>query len=103
MKDRKSVNVLGFTDKLGDCENIPVVHAVLAWDDPYTGETSILMVYNALYFEEMEVNLIPPIMIRLAGAEINKCSNFCVRVPLIKTTSSGSLTSLDCYIFISWA
>ena len=46
----KVVNVSGFTDKLGDCENISVVYAALAWDDPYTEETSILMVYNALYF-----------------------------------------------------
>ena len=33
----KCVNLLGFIDKLGDYENIPVVYASLAYDDPCTG------------------------------------------------------------------
>ena len=44
----KKVNVSGFTDELGDCINIPVVHAAISYDDPYTGETSTLIVNNAL-------------------------------------------------------
>ena len=59
----KKVNVSGFTDELDDCVNIPVVHVAILYNDPYTGETSTLIVNNALYFKNMEVNLIPPIMI----------------------------------------
>ena len=77
----KVIHVSDCTDELGDCENIPVVHAALTWDDPYAWETSILMMYNALYFKEIEVNLIPPIMIQLAGTEINECSKFLCKDP----------------------
>ena len=80
-RTEKKVNVSGFTDELGDCVNIPVVHAAISYDDPYTGETSTLIVNNALYFKNMEVNLIPPIMIRLTGADVNECPKFLSRNP----------------------
>ena len=32
-KTEKKVNVSGFTDELGDCVNIPVVHAAISYDN----------------------------------------------------------------------
>lgn len=77
----KRVNVSGFTDSLGKRKSIPVVHAAVAYDDEYTGKTYILIIYNALYFEEMECNLLPPFMCRLAGVEINECPKILSKNP----------------------
>jgi hypothetical protein len=45
----KTCNVKPFTDDLGMVTDIPVVDGALAYDCPYTRETYILIVRNALY------------------------------------------------------
>ena len=66
----------GFTSDLGKPLTVPVVNAAVAYDCEYTGETRIMVICNVLYFKNMEVNLIPPFMMRLAGIEVNECPKF---------------------------
>ena len=49
-----------------------VVTASAAYDFEYTVKTFILVIYNALYFQNMDTNLVPPIMIRLSGLYADK-------------------------------
>ena len=77
----RTTNVSGFTSQLGKPLNVPVVTAVIAYDCEYSGETHIMDIHNALYFKNMEVNLVPPMMLRLAGLNVDKYPKFLARNP----------------------
>ena len=83
----QKANVTGFTEDLGKCMSVPIVTAALAYTDEYTGTTSIIIVHNALNIKNMENNLIPPFMIRLAGVEIDECPKFMCRNPTARNHS----------------
>ncbi len=84
-KTGKTVNVKGFTKTLGSIKSIPVVHAAVLYTDEVTGLEYILVINNALYFENMEHNLLPPFLVRLAGLEVDECPKFLAKNPTIKT------------------
>ena len=63
----KTCNVKPFMDDLGMVTDIPVVDGALAYDCPYTRETRILIIHNALCIKSMETNLIPPFIMRKGG------------------------------------
>ena len=55
---------------------MPVVTAAVMYDCEVIGSSYVLVIHNALYIKEMAVNFIPPIMMRLAGLVVDKCSKF---------------------------
>ena len=61
---------------------IPVVTAAIAYDCKYTGKTFILVIYNALYFRNMDTNLVPPIMMRIAGLGVDEYPKFLSSKPM---------------------
>ena len=67
----KTCNVEPFSSELGIAENIPIVDAALAYDCPFTHETYILIVRNALHINSMNHHLIPPFIMREAGLIVN--------------------------------
>ena len=67
----KTCNVEPFSSELGIAENIPIVDAALAYDCPFTHETYILIVRNALHINSMNHHLIPPFIMREAGLKVN--------------------------------
>ena len=77
----ETVNVIPFTDGLGTCKDVPIVTAAVAYDSNITGDTTILIIHNALYIESMAQNLIPPIMLRINGIEVNECPKFLATNP----------------------
>ena len=60
-----TVNITPFSDDFGMMPEVPVVHAEVAYDFPITGNSTILIINNALYIRDMEHNLLPPIMMHL--------------------------------------
>ena len=50
---------------------IPIVDAALQYDCPYTGNTCILVIRNALHVPTMDNHLIPPFIMRKAGIVVN--------------------------------
>ena len=72
----ETVNVVPFTDGLGTCPNVPIVTAAIAYDCAITGKTLVLIIHNALYIKNMAQNLVPPIMMRLHGIQVNECPKF---------------------------
>ena len=55
---------------------VSIVTVVVAYDCKSTGTTYIMVVNNDLYLKYMEVNLIAPMMMRLAGIEVDECLKF---------------------------
>ena len=53
--------------------NVPIVDAAVAYDCPYQSKTFILLMRNALYIPELEINLLPPFIVRESGNQINEC------------------------------
>ena len=52
----KTCNVLPFNTELGIASDVPIVDAALAYDCPFTNETYILIIRNALHIKSMENN-----------------------------------------------
>jgi hypothetical protein len=76
----QTCTVKPFSSELGQANNVPIVDGAIAYDDPYTGETFLLLIRNALYIPSMDVNLIPPFIMRAGGVIVNDvlkihCSN----------------------------
>ncbi len=80
----KHINVWDFSNALGIRSKVPVVNAAVIYICEYAGESVVLLVNNALYFEDMKHNLIPPFMIRLSGAEVNECPKCLSKHPRIE-------------------
>jgi hypothetical protein len=56
--------------------NLRQVSAALAYDDPYTGETTILIVHQAIYVPELEHNLLSTMQVRLNDVLISDTPRF---------------------------
>ena len=84
----KEVNVSGFSKSLGKPLTAPIVNAAVMYDCDVTGNSYVLIICNALYVRDMEVNLIPPIMMRLAGIKINECPKFLADKPTVENHSA---------------
>ena len=67
----KTCNVEPFDPNLGTAQNVPIVDAAIAYDCPYTYETFILIIRNALHIKTMHHNLIPPFIMREGGVIVN--------------------------------
>ena len=50
---------------------VPLVDAMVRYDNPYNGKSDILVLHNALYIPSMDNNLIPPFMLREMGVTMN--------------------------------
>ena len=71
-KTGRTCDVSGFSPTL-DSVTLPIVDAVIVYDCPVTLKSYLLMVRNALYVKEMEINLIPPFLMREANIHVNEC------------------------------
>ena len=60
-----------FTDNVGTIE-VPIVDALIVYEDEMTGNIYYLIAQNVLYVKSMQHNLIPPFIMREAGLSVNK-------------------------------
>ena len=65
------VNVQAFADEVTGLTDIHVVDAAIGYDCPYSGETYIVALKNALSVPSMSHNLVPPFILREDGLEVN--------------------------------
>ena len=89
----RKVSVKGFTDQLGAPILVPEVDAAVVYDCEYTGKSVVLVIQNALHLRNMDVNLIPPFMMRLAGLKVDECPKFLAENP---SQDSHSIYSTEC-------
>ena len=69
-KSGQFVDVNAFTADY-DAMTIQVVDATFMYNCPYTGNSYILVIQNALHVSSMTNNLIPPFMMRKAGIKVS--------------------------------
>ena len=60
----KTCTVNVFSESIGKLDNVPIVDAAVAYDCPYQCKTFILLMRNALHILELEINLLPPFIVR---------------------------------------
>ena len=77
----RKASVSGFTSELGEPMLVPVVQAAVTYECEYSGNIHILVLCNALYFKNMDINLVPPFMMRLAGLDVDECPKFLAKNP----------------------
>ena len=72
----RPINVSGFHPSGPINNNLRQVSAALAYDDPFTGETTILLVHQAIYVPELEYNLLSTMQVRLNDVTISEVPRF---------------------------
>lgn len=85
----KTCNVRPFSEEIGMAEDVPIVDGAIAYDDPQTGQTYILLMRNALYIPTMHSNLIPSFIMRMRGALVNYVLKIHCVNPTVKDHSIG--------------
>jgi hypothetical protein len=76
------VTVAPFLDLFGTADQVPIVTAAIAYDDPIRMQTFILIVHQALYFgDKLTHNLINPFQCRLNEIRINECARVLTHLP----------------------
>jgi len=51
--------------------SIAIVDGAIAYESPLPGEAYILLIWNALYIPSMDINLVPPFIMRAGGVIVN--------------------------------
>ena len=69
----KTCTVNSFAESAGRLEHVPIVDAVVAYDCPYNAKVYLLLMRNALQVSDIQVNLLPPFIVREAGLHIDDC------------------------------
>ena len=64
--------VNAFSREIGRMKSVPIVDAAIVYDCPYSMKNYLLIVRNALYFQSMTNNLIPPFIMIEAGLEVRE-------------------------------
>ena len=68
-----TVSAYGFSDTLPIKENLPIVNAIYTYDNPHTGEVSLLEMIFSIYMGDKKIDSIAcPSQMRLNGVYINK-------------------------------
>ena len=68
----QTISVSGFIDTLGKVNQVPIVTAAIAYDDPITYQTYILFFHQALYLEKMDKHLLCPAQMRANQVTVNE-------------------------------
>ena len=71
--------------RIGEHMTVMVVTAAVAYDCEYTGKTFILVIYNALYFQNTGTDLVPLIRMHLSGLDVDEFLKLLSGKPTEKT------------------
>ena len=98
----KTVNVSNFAAEAGQLNKVPIVDAMVAYDCKRTNQVFLLVARNVLYVESMEINLIPPFILREKGLKVRdvpktQCEEPTVDDHMIQDTESGIFIPLSLY------
>ena len=81
----KTCTVNSFAKSAGKLEKVPVVDACVAYDCPYTAKVYLLLMRNALQVSDIQVNLLPPFVVREAGIHCDDCPKSQAEEPTVDT------------------
>ena len=80
----QKADVNPFTPDYNALEKVPIVHAAVMYECPYSGKEHLLVLRDALYVKSMSNNLIPPFLLREAGVVVNDVPKIHVQDPTDK-------------------
>ncbi|KAI2491972.1 hypothetical protein MHU86_22592 [Fragilaria crotonensis] len=72
----RPINVTGYNPNGPVDKDMRIVTGALAYDDPVTGETVILLVNQAIYLPNISHNLLSTMQVRLNDVIVNDCPRF---------------------------
>ena len=72
----RHATVTPFSGTLPSMEKVEIADVAMAFDDPITSRTFILVMRNALHIPTMGHNLIPPFLLREAGLYVDETPKF---------------------------
>ena len=72
----RPVTVTGYNPASPSLPNVKTVGAVVAYDDPMTGQTIMLTINQALHIPNLENNLLCPMQYRMNGVLVNDVPKF---------------------------
>ena len=72
----RPINVTGYNPQGPNAKDLKTVLAALAYDDPVTGKTVILLVHQAIHIPELEHNLLSTMQVRLNDVLISETLRF---------------------------
>ena len=72
----RHATVTPFSATLPVMEKVEIVDVAMAFDDPISTQTYILIMRNALHIPSMGHNLLPPFMLREAGLQVDETPKF---------------------------
>jgi hypothetical protein len=96
------VDVSAFLSTLGNIRSVPIVSAALAYDHPYTYESFMLIIHQALHFPTMEYNLLNPNQLRLNDVQVNDCPQFLLQNPTDVTFNLFSKGGYQVAVVTRW-
>ena len=88
------VNVTGYNPSQGVQENCRIVSAAVAYDDPKSGNVSLLIIHQAIEISELKQNLLSTMQLRLNDVEVSEVPKFLTDKPDDRTHAI-TLTSQD--------
>ena len=66
LSHERQVNVIGYDQSKGTSAiNLPIVSGALAYNDPMTGTTVVLVIHEAVHVPTMNNNLLCPMQVRM--------------------------------------
>ena len=72
MDHGKAVNIVGYDKSKGTlASNMRTVSEALAYDNPISGKTVIIVIHQAIYVPTMDCNLICPMQVRMNDVKLN--------------------------------
>jgi hypothetical protein len=72
----RPINVSGYNPSGPIAKDLKTVSAALAYDDPVSGETLILMIHQAIAIPDIYHNLLSPMQLRLNDVVVNEVPRF---------------------------
>ena len=81
------MTVNAVSESAGKLDNIPIIDAAIKYNCPYQCKTFLLLIRNTLYIPELEINLLPPFIVRESGIQIDECPKFQTVNPTVSNHS----------------
>ena len=85
----RPINVSGYNPSGPVAKDLKTVLAVLAYDDPVSGETLILMVHQAILIPDISHNLLSPMQLRFNDVIVNDVPRFLTEKNMTDQTHSS--------------
>jgi hypothetical protein len=83
----RHATVTPFSSNLPSMDMVEIGDVAIAYDDPISLQTYLLVMRNALLIPTMDHNLVPPFLLRLAGLQVDETPKHQLALPTVDNHS----------------